>query len=235
MAFESPKIFSFASVETNRKMREQMDTLVPDGADGSNAPDRDRLVQMALSIAEKKQALMAPAGSLGLPKLLEERRLRYGIPNGAFMEHAVYDRILLYQIDPKHLEAKNQRIANGEKEIILTERRQKLEQLEAPRGVIVSAGLLALDAIRSNGMDLGHIVSFSKLAPWAKEVDNISGHVEKLLILSAGDIISSEDLYENLRNRVARVVYDQEHGIHKYVDENGKDWRPVMPAIDPSV
>ena len=106
--------------------------------------------------------------------------------------------------------------------------------MEAPRGVIVTAGLLALDALRSNGMDLGHIVNFGRLAPFAKVIDEIGGHVMTLLIMSAGDIISSEDLPRLLKDRTARVFYNPELGIHEYIDENGKAWRPVMPAIDPS-
>jgi hypothetical protein len=231
MPFESPKIFSFPSLTTTKEERAKMDTL---SGELANAPEIDRLVSAARTIADKMAARMAPKGSLGLPKLLDERRLRYGIPDAAFTEHAVYDRVLLFQIDPKHMEEKNRRIAEGAKEILYSENMQKVERLEAPRGVIVSAGLLALDAIRSNGMDLGHIVSFGRLAPWAKVVDEELGHVSKLMILSAGDIVSSEDLHEGLKNRTVRVKYDEEQHIHVYIDENGKEWRPAMPAIDPS-
>lgn len=223
------KIMSFPSAATLAAATKEAGAV--DLAAALAAPDVERL-DKDRRINEMVRETMSPAGSLGLPKLLDERRMEYAIPDAVFEEHAVYDRVLIWQIQVRFLEKKARNPKKGM--IEFTENWKKLQQHEAPRGVIVTAGLLALDAIRSNGMDLGHVVNFGRLAPFAKIVDEIGGHQMPLLIMSAGDIISSEDLPRMLKDRTVRVKFDEETQQHLFVDENGKSWKPILPPMDPA-
>ena len=163
-------------------------------------------------------------GAFGLPPLLEARRLEHGIPDGAFKMQCVYNRILVWQLP----ESEDERYQGTS--IIMTSRTQERERDIAPRGVIVSAGLSAMDYLRSNGMDLGHIVNFVRLSPYEWRCDIVGrGIPQECKILQAGDIIGSEDLAVALRNGECRVVY--ENNVHKFVDSSGKVWEPQDPRL----
>lgn len=172
---------------------------------------------------------MSPRGSLGLPRLLEEKRWKYGIPDQViFNQHAVFNKVLVLQIP----EEESDTYAGGL--IVKTETTKKRELTEAPRGVIISAGLQALDELRSNGVDIGHTVGFTRLAPFRRPVATIAGNQVHLVVLHAGDIIDSEDLAQALKARRARVVTKpNEEGvnIHYFIDENGKPWSPIDALV----
>lgn len=172
---------------------------------------------------------MSPAGTLGLPKLLEEKRWRYGIPDEAFFnQQAVYNKVLVAQIPEEETDT------YAGTNIIKTETTKKRELVEAPRGVIVSAGLQALDELRSNGVDVGHTVGFTRLAPFRRPFASIGGERLSLIVLHAGDVIDSEDLAQALRARRCRVVAKpNEEGVavHQFIDENGKAWSPIDAQV----
>lgn len=189
-------------------------------------PSDEQVMDTAARIAKAIQDRMAPAGSLGLPPLLEARRQRYGIPNEAFEVHALYDRILLWQIEPKEQEGKN---TYGGGMIILPETAQRRVREECPRGVIVTAGLQALDHLRSNGVDLGHIVSFVRLSPWRKPIATFDGHAQHLLVMRSGDLIDSEDLQEMLKANALTVARSPE-GQHQIAGYGAAQ----MPFVDES-
>lgn len=175
--------------------------------------------------AERKSAIirerMSPPGYLR-HRLLDERRLEYGITDGAFKYQASYDRIYMWQIP----------MQKGDKYegslIHMAESTQQREKNKAPLGIIVSAGLLALDSLRSNGIDLGHRVLFCHTAPYHIRYDIIEGQEFHLIILTAGDIIGSEDLATNLKNGTARIKQSDEKGYpqHSLINEEGKVWVP---------
>jgi co-chaperonin GroES (HSP10) len=178
---------------------------------------------------EEKQRVLwgrqnqAKPGALNLPPLLEKRRDKYGIIDGAFAAQPVYDRVFVWQIPMEESET------FGGGLIIKTERTKQMEHEEAPRGIIVGAGLKALDSLRSNGIDVGHIVSFVRLSPYRKPCGrgfrNLEEHV---IILRAGDIIASEDLAEVAREG-GIVTKRNDEGQH-YYDGAGMPTVPVIPA-----
>ena len=178
----------------------------------------------------RKAALAAP-GSLGLPPLLEERRLQYLIPNGAFAQRALYDRMLVYQI--AYYQERY-----GDTRILMSDEGKSRNKNEAPRGVIVSAGLQALDVLHDHGSGLGHIVKFIRLAPWRLPCDMIGGKEEELLILRCGDLIADEDLEAKLRSREWAVRCEKradKNGrpitTHVLVTESGAARNPQVPFI----
>lgn len=169
---------------------------------------------------------------LGLPPLLEARRHKYGIPDAAFEQDAFYDWIVVHQIPPKWQESGNETYEGTS--ILKTQNAKKRDTLESSRGIVVSAGLKALDSLRSHGVDIGHIISFVRVAPWIRPTANYEGYEYTMIVLKDGDIITSEDLREALRSGKCRIVYDEESKQHLFVDASGKKWTPVDAYSDDS-
>lgn len=181
---------------------------------------------MELSEAKKRvqwgRQNQANGGVLKLPPLLEMRRDQYGIIDGAFAARPVYDRVFIWQIPMEESET------FGGGLILKTERTKQMEHEEAPRGIVVGAGLKALDSLRSNGIDLGHIVSFVRLSPYRKPCGRGYGNLEEyVIILRDGDIIASEDLEQEVRAGRVKEHYDTEAHQHFYDSSH----MPVVPVI----
>lgn len=182
-------------------------------------------------IADALKKRMSKKGALGLPKLLDERRLEYGLPDAMFQTATLFDRIYVYQI------ANSDRETYGDTSIIMPKTVQSRIEAETPRGILVSAGATALDHLRSNGVDLGHIVRFIKNAPWKMDVDTIEGHVFSVLVMRDGDLTGSEDLQAALKAGKCKLEV-REIGTngktevkHVYVDKSGQVWDPQIPWI----
>jgi hypothetical protein len=169
--------------------------------------------------------VMSPPGTLKLPPLLEERRWEYGITDGAFAFQPFHDRIALHQTPQWKGEA-----SSPEGEIVLAPIGKKRERESNPEGVLVGAGLQALDELRSNGIDLGHQVTFIRQAPWRKRVDLVDGHEYHVLLLRVGDLIGSLDLANFLREGRVKIGFDEKTNEHYYIDENKKQWYPARVA-----
>ncbi len=169
-------------------------------------------------------------GTMGLPRLLDDKRVKYGIPASAWKSQAVFNKILVWQLPI------DEASTYGGGLIVKTDERKARERNEAPRGIIVSAGLQALDELRSHGVDLGHTVHFTHTAPFRKRLPAIAGKEPSLVILHSGDIFDSEELAETLKARRARIVSREVDGVteHFYCDENGKAWTPAqnVPSED---
>lgn len=183
--------------------------------------DIEERVTRAIVAAQK------PKGSMGLPPLLDERRLRYEIPQGCFEHQMAFDRVMVWQILDKHNEGET----FAGTSILKTKVRQSVDAREAPRGVVVSAGLRALDDLRSNGIDLGHVIGFVRLAPWRKTVDCYLGVEVQAIIIRAGDIISSEDtMADYVAGRCSIEVREREgFADHYFKGADGKVYKPAVP------
>lgn len=201
---------------------------------------KKRLLSYVEETQKELPTKVSAPGTLGLPALLDKRRIDWEIPDGVFKTApgALFDRILLYQIP---LLAKNKADAAtfGGGLIAKSDQSKDKEQREAPRAVVVGAGLRALDSLRSHGVDLGHIVYFSKNTVYAIQVDYIAGKFERVSLAREGDLILSEDLAKALLAKEARVevigTTDENgtlHRSHYYVNSNGIRYDPVMPAAD---
>lgn len=159
-----------------------------------------------------------------MPKLLNERRSKYLIIDEFFEYQAVFDRIYVHQV------SRHQGDTVGSGLIVMPETTKDREKETACLGIIVSAGLKALDELRSHGIDLGHLVNFVRLSPYRVPVTTIAGRDFNLLVFSAGDVVGSCDLALNLKERTVRTVareLDDGSRVHVHVDENGKDWKPL--------
>lgn len=126
--------------------------------------------------------------SLSIPVLLDWRRRKYNIPLLAFRKQAQYDRVHIWQID----EYEGGVIPGTS--LHLPESVKKRQTESTPRGIIISAGPLALDRLRTNGMDLGHVVGIVRLAPWRSPIGfNKDYREDSLLVCRDSDVVNSED------------------------------------------
>lgn len=176
-----------------------------------------RLVERALvaqNIADKLEKSLLPRGSFKIPKLLDERRFEFAIPNGCFLHFPLYDKVYIWQINMT--ERKTYSVDGA---ILKPEARIAHDRATAARGIIVAAGLAALDSLRSSGADIGHIVRFKKYAPFMQVVDEIDGIELHVMTLRDGDIVSSEDLARDFHAgnvRVANVANERGGYDHRF-------------------
>lgn len=166
-----------------------------------------------LELAEELKKHVSPPGSLGLPSLLDARRIEFSLPDCVFQCRPVYDRIYVAQCEERS-DGKYQRDGL----IFKPETAKARDLYTVPRGILVSAGLMAMDALRSNGIELGHFVRFAKLGLFRYVVDKIAGQDVEILILTAGDITGSEDLEKNIRSGRMEIMFDRDQAKHHFFD-----------------
>lgn len=187
---------------------------------GMDADEAEKRVAEEARYSEALLKQMSPKGALGLPSLLEDKRLTHGIPDAAFGVQATYDRVYLWQIPQMEDNY-------GDTLIAMPDQAKTRERKEAPMGIIIGAGLEALDILRSHGMGLGHTVWFVRLAPWKIRCCWVAGHAEHVLVMFASEIAGSVETATSLRERKARVVFRDGH--HMFCDEEGHAIAPIHP------
>lgn len=216
--------------------QEQAARLGLGGGQLSSAPDeRSARVDRAARLREEALKHISPLQSppCRMPKLLNERREKYLIIDQMFEYPAMYDRILVQQIS-LHGESDTK----GGGLIVMPETTKEREKNAACLGIIVGAGLQALDELKSNGSDLGHIVAFVQWAVYRLPVFTIAGRDFHLLVLKAGDIVADCDLFRLRNEQNVRVVErklpptaENPYGsrVHVHIDEHGETWYPQEP------
>lgn len=133
-----------------------------------------------------------------LPPLLERRRQEHLIPNGCFSVRPLYDRVLIYRTDIRDTEEVKPETF-GDTNIIMPEASKDRRDETQPRGIIVAAGIIALDQLETNGVELGHVVRFQAFTHFGHEVDVVNGHRFFVWSILAGQIMGSEDLEREVR------------------------------------
>lgn len=165
-----------------------------------------------------------------MPALLNQRRVNYGIVDDAFRYEAVWDRVFLWQVT----RAKGDTYVDGGL-IKMPETAKRRVREETPRGIIVSAGLMALDHLRSQGMDLGHMVNFVRMQPWRLPVAYLAGHEFQLIVIRDGDIIASEELpHQRKCDGVKTELFEDDGDRYHVLTKHGRplmDGRPTKPPI----
>lgn len=150
------------------------------------------LVERRKDMYDAVMARLAPPGKIpGLTALLEHRRLDFGIPDGAFQtSQALFERVNIWPVAlPSDVKE-----TYGDTKVIKTAGTQKVEEQDTSRGVIISAGAKALDVLRSNGVDLGQIIYFTRLAIYGITVDWIGGKPKRIKMLNVGEVTDAEDV-----------------------------------------
>lgn len=164
----------------------------------------------------------------GVAGLLDRRRLAYGITDGCFEQEATFDRILLFQV-PRVVGDKFE-----DSVLFKAEFSEQREEEENPVGIIVSAGCAARDVLNSNGMDIGHLVTFVRLSPARIVADVIRGTPVHLLVLRCGDIIASNDLPFFRRHGRASDTKDSK-GNHMIRMTDSETISPKMPWVSSDI
>lgn len=173
-----------------------------------------------------------PDRKLGLSRLLESKRWKYKIVDAAFRYQAVFDNVLLHQIESQEAEESHGKIP-GSTILYATKNTQKLNLQEHPRGVIVSAGAKALESLKSHGMDIGHTVIMMRLSPWHLPVLSVPGVQQYLMVLRVGSLIASEDLARDIKERRVSYRMNKKTCQVEFHDEEGHAWVPDDTTNDP--
>lgn len=166
---------------------------------------------------------MPIAASNAIPPLLMKRMLELDIP--AWPGQACFERVIVYKI-PDEASAGETFAADGV--IIKPDNRRETDKDRSPRGIIVSAGLAAMDVLVSNGMEIGELVWFSPHVPYRFEVGKrADGAKLEFYFMNVGDIVLSEDILQ-------RVV-DEKLKLERRM--NGPVWQHIYngnPRTEPT-
>jgi hypothetical protein len=210
---DKQRVYSIPSVEkttswTIRELSERDIALQKAGT----SPLRDTELDAAIARTAEIKTLMSPPGALGLPELLDQQRLRWGIPDGAFECRAIFDRIHIFPVDF----AGDSETALPGGAIITPESTKQRSIQNAHRGVLISMGLTAADHCVSHGVELGHIVRTIRNAPHAQECARLKCNGKSMfyLVMRDGDLTGSETQEEDVRSGKTRIV--EEGGSHSY-------------------
>lgn len=194
------------------------------GAKAGLTPEQvEKWVSQSRLFQEQLFQNLAQPGVLGLPPLLDKRRIEYGIPNQAFDDEATFDWVHVWQINDQSSTMYEGTILHKPEAVAARER------YSAPKGIILSAGLAALDYLTQNGCALGDIVHFIRHVPWRIRVASFAGVDMNVLMLRASEICGSADARTRRRDRTHRVKFIPEKCIHVLINEEGVELTPQIP------
>lgn len=174
-------------------------------ADKARSEPRIELRDHELEKAEHRtkliRAKMSPPEELKLPPKLEAARQKWGIPDGFFKYAAGFDRIFVFPVDPFD---QDERLPGSFLFRAQTTKQKDLQ--EGYRGVLISAGLTAMDRLMGHGYELGDIVMTNKNVPFARRMELLEGEPMFVLVMRDGDLAGNETLQEDIRAGKRRVV-----------------------------
>lgn len=170
--------------------------------------------------------------------LLQKRVEEFQIPQ--WPGQALFERVLIYRI-PEETTASDVLADLGDgKKLYKTDGRKNVDIARCPRGVIVSAGLRALDIMRANGMQLGELVWFAPHVPFQFEVKQKGSQTDTFSFMNVGDVIISEDVLGRLVPKDGeakpelRVQHNTRTNQHILVDvESGLEYTRAEPTHSP--
>lgn len=187
---------------------------------------------------ELREALkkkLAAEGDLGLPPALEKKRQEHLIPGGAFKVRPVYDRIYVYQIGDRDI-PEGESATYGDTKIIMPETAKEFRRGQVPRGVLVGAGLQAMNKLWSNGIEIGDTVWIIRNAPWGMPIDWVGPHELSVMVMRAGDVTGSEEgkaRVESGELQVVRRPVERDgltYHVHAFYDTKNECYRyPDIP------
>jgi hypothetical protein len=129
-----------------------------------------------------------------IPPLLANRLNELQIP--PWPGQACFERVIVYRIPDDS--STNETFVKGGV-IVKLDSRVATDKDRACRGVVVSAGLAAMDVLVSNGMQLGEMVWFAPFVPYRFEVGTrADGTPWEFYFMNVGDIVLSEDILQRV-------------------------------------
>lgn len=155
--------------------------------------------------------------------LLQKRIEQYKLPRWPYQP--AYDRIVVY-ILPEDAAARESFAKGGL--ILKPEKVRARDKSVSPRAVLLAAGLGAMDHLRSQLIDLGHIIWVARFSPWRHVVDvDADGKDVELMFLRSADVVGSEDVEALLAEKKATVIVGAD-GRHQYKADDS-----IVPRFDP--
>lgn len=138
---------------------------------------------------------LAPTERAVMTPLLAERMKQYDIvlPRA----RPVYDRVFIYPLADK---AQDETYAGTS----IIKPGTARDRFGASRGIVVKAGLGALEIMWSHGYEIGHVVLFARLSPWERAYEG-RGREHRVTILHAPEIVGSEDLEDDVLEGHAEI------------------------------
>lgn len=193
-------IYSFPEPEKKTAWTER-DEILARVDPGSSAMFRDTERDAAIHRTRLIKERMSPAGALHLPEKLEAARHKHGIPDGFFRVAAGFDRIFVFPIDPFDA---NEKLPGSS--LYRAELTQQKDLQEGYRGVLISAGLTAMDRLMSHGYELGDVVMTNKNVPFARRMELLEGKPMFVLVMRDGDLAGNETLQADILAGKRRVI-----------------------------
>ncbi len=140
--------------------------------------------------------------------LLKQRIKEFDIPAAAMSRYPLWDKVIVWQLD-----LKEEKTSGG---LYIPE---VAKERVSHRGVLLSAGLAALDRLYSYGVEPGHIVFFGRYAGQDEMVARRQAGTAddiRICVLSAAELNESEDLATALRD--GSMSIKREDGEH-FIDD----------------
>jgi hypothetical protein len=197
MTRDTQRIYSLPEVEKTTAWKDRDESAKGDAKIDLRDFELDDAVTRTKLIKER----MSPAGALRLCPLLEEQRLKWGIPDSFFQSQPAFDRCFVFPVN-RFAEAETY----GGTSILVPKMTKDRDLQEGRRGILIGAGLTAMDRLMSHGIELGHIVTTNKNVPFVEKCERFPKFDMYFLMMRDGDLAGSETLMEELRAGKKRVV-----------------------------
>lgn len=196
-------------------------------------PMASELIRAAQAEHNALMPFVAPLGKLSksIPERLDKIRVDHGIPDAAFNTAPTFDRCFIWQIG-----SRSEQTFTPGGILVMPDAQFVREKRETPRGILIAAGLTAMDQLLSHGIEIGDVVLTTKLAPYHAPIGYIGGQERYVIVLAAGDIVGSEDLATRLKEGTATIA------VKSYRDETTRAMvhvhtmsglQPQDPDLDP--
>jgi hypothetical protein len=138
-----------------------------------------------------------PRGAMS--DLLLSRMAEFDIP--PWPGQALFERVVVFRVADA-ASASDTFIPDGR--IVKATSTRDRDEIRSPRGVIVSAGLRALEILTDHGMEVGELVWLAPHLPYRFQVGMTKeGASIEFLFCNVGDIVLSEDLLDRIGRGVA--------------------------------
>ena len=140
-----------------------------------------------------------PRSRGAMSELLQKRIEEFDIP--PWPGQALFERVVVFYVSDASASSETF-IPDGK--IVKVASTRDRDESRSPRGVIVSAGLRALEILSDHGMEVGELVWLAPHLPYRFEVGRTKeGLPIEFMFCNVGDIVLSEDLLDRIGKGVA--------------------------------
>lgn len=162
--------------------------------------------------AEIQRNHLAPLGQTDLPAFLDKRRVEYQLPNELFVHQACGNRVLFY---PMGIEGDKKFEGTS---IIMPDFADTRDKKMTPKGLLVSAGIEAMDYMVDQGIELGDIIWHDAPSPTRVHCCWILRRQFVLYEVPIESIVADMDLRHRIMHGWVEFVREQRY------DRNGNTY-----------